>query len=270
MALANKQVQLYYLRIPGNGYNTMQYEDGNEGQHAGSWYLLKNVGLMLTGGVLVAGVLISTGVWRTGDRWFAALSHFWQSAPAAPKVDVQSVVIQQVRDASELTTAVFTMQAVVPTSQDTNIGGLVLGTTKLLYIAYGEVEAGVDLSQLTAANVQVTGDRVQITLPPPQILDSKIDVNRSNVYDYNRGFLGLGPDVAPELQGMAQQEALKKVVTSACEDGILQRASDRARFVVTQLLNTAGYKSVTVSSQSPSSDTCGVTTSHPENVSPPK
>jgi hypothetical protein len=58
--------------------------------------------------------------------------------------------------------------------------------------------------------VQVTNNTIQLRLPPPRILDSKIDVNRSSVYDYNRGFLGLGPDVGPQLQTLAQRETLKK------------------------------------------------------------
>ena len=63
-------------------------------------------------------------------------------APPEPKVEIQSVVVQQVRDVSELTTAVFTMQAVVPTSQDATLNGFVIGTTRLLYIAYGGSESG--------------------------------------------------------------------------------------------------------------------------------
>jgi hypothetical protein len=237
----------------------MRYEDEEHyNDSTGGGYLLKSMGLMLMGGLIAAGVLASFGIWRTGDRFLNALNNVFNAPPPTPKVDVQSIVIQQMRNASELTTAAFTMQAVVPTSQDNSIGGFVIGTTKLLYIAYGEVKAGVDLSQLTNENVQVSGETVQLQLPPAQILDSKIDVNRSKVYDYNRGLLGLGPDVAPELQNLAQQEALKKVVEAACEDGLLNKASDRAKLVVTQLLNTAGYKQVLVKIPSPSAGACVV------------
>jgi hypothetical protein len=73
------------------------------------------------------------------------------------------------------------MEAVVPTSQDRKLGEYVIGTTRLLYIAYGEVKAGVDLSELKADNVQIVNDTILLRLPPPRILDSKIDVNRSKV-----------------------------------------------------------------------------------------
>ncbi len=213
-------------------------------QQGGNW--MGGLLWMASGGALVAALLLGVNALQVGDRVSALLNGFFHPAETEPKVDVRSLVLQQVRDASELTTAVFTMQAVVPTEQDAALGGFVFGKTKLLYIAHGEVKAGVDLSQLTPDRVQVTDNGVQIQLPPAQLLDQKIDVARSQVYDYDRGLLGLGPDVGPELQSLAQQEALKKITAAACEEKLLNQASDRARHVVTQLLTTAGYKSVTV------------------------
>lgn len=217
---------------------------------------VKNAGLLMVGGATTMLLLGSWGALRLGDRLLASLGNLLNPPQPPPSVKVESIVVQQVRDASELTTSVFSMQAVVPTSQSATLGGIVVGTTKLLYIAQGQVQAGVDLSQLTPANVEVMGDEVRVQLPPPRILDSKIDVNRSSVYDYNRGMLGLGPDVAPQLQDLAQEQALKTIVQAACKDGVLQRASDRAKLVVTQLLSTAGYQNVMVEVQP--SQACGV------------
>lgn len=235
----------------------MRYDDRAERQTEGHW--LRNLGLLLVGSAVIGAAIGTVGALRTGDRFLATLNHLLNPPQPTPKVNVQSIVLQQVREASELTTAVFTMQAVVPTSQDAAIGGLVVGTTKLLYVAHGEVQAGVDLSQLKDANVQVQGERVQVQLPPPRLLNSKIDVNRSSVYDYNRGWLSLGPDVAPALQTQAQQKALQTIVAAACSDGILKRASDRAKLVVSQFLKTAGYQTVSVEASPPAADTCPTT-----------
>jgi len=215
-------------------------------RHSSQTQPLKVLGWLLTGGTLVVILFVGVDVLRERDRLLANFQSLLKPAPTTPNVDVQSLIVRQIRGASDLTTAVYTMQAVVPTTQDNAIGGFVLGTTKLLYIAHGEVRAGVDLSRLSPGDVQVVGDAIQLQLPPPQLLDSKIDVNRSSIYDYNRGFLDLGPDVGPTLQTMAQRQALSKIVEAACSDGILQQASDRAQLVVTQLLTTAGYKQVTV------------------------
>ncbi len=213
---------------------------------------------MVVGSVTTLGLLIYLGGWRPGDRLFKVLQSLVANPQPAAQADVQSLVIQQVRDASDLTTAIYSLQAVVPTRQDSTVAGVVLGTTRLLYIAQGEVRAGVDLSQLSPQAIQVKGDRVQVQLPPPRILSRSIDVNRSRVYDYNRGFLNLGPDVAPALQSLAQQEGLEQVVQAACRDGVLQRARDRARLVVTQLLRSAGYTTITVTVPAVDSQACGL------------
>jgi hypothetical protein len=210
-------------------------------KQSNSW--LRNLSLMMIGGsmLLMAMVLLNVAQGKSG-LW-EAIGNFFASKPAPqPEVDVRSVVIQQIQDASELTTAIFTMEAVVPAQQDSQIIGFKVGSTKLLYIAYGQVRAGVDLSQIQATDIQSQGNQLFIRLPAPKLLDSKIDVSRSSVYDYNRGFLGLGPDVAPNLQSLAQQKALDKVVEAACRESILQRASDRAKLAVSQLVKIPNYQ----------------------------
>lgn len=216
----------------------------------------KNLSLMAAGGFFALGSFLLIGLWRTSGNLFSALQESLTVATPPAKVDVRSMVIQQVRGASELTTAVYSMESVVPTSRDRTLGNYVIGRTTLLYIAHGEVRAGVDLAALQPEDVQVVGDALFLRLPPPKILDSKIDVNRSKVYDYDRGFMGLGPDVAPELQELAQRETLARVVETACTDGVLQSANERAKLTVTQLLNTAGFGQVTVETQSPAADAC--------------
>ena len=219
--------------------------------------ILKGLLSIFTGGIMVVALLAAVGAWRFGDRFFQGLMLMVQPPEPEHTVDVRSVVVRQIRGASELTTAVFAMEAVVPTSSNRTLVGYVIGKTNLLYLAYGEVRAGVDLSELSESQVQTTDDGgIQVLLPSPRILDAKIDVSHSKVYDYDRGFLGLGPDTAPELQDLAQEEALRKITSAACEEGILNEANQRAELVVKQLLSTAGYEDVSVETQPPAPGTC--------------
>ena len=219
------------------------------------------------GGAVIVGLLAAVGIWRSGDRFLEGARIMLTPAPSQPQVDVRSVIVQQLRGASELTTAIFAMEAVVPAKSDRTFAGYVVGSTNLLYLAYGEVRAGVDLSDISADSVQLDQSSVRITLPPPRILDSKLDLNRSDVYDYDRGFLGLGPDNAPDLQDMAQQEALQKIVEAACSKGILTEANNRAKLTVAQLLSTAGFETVDVQTQLPANALCAAPTS-PAPTSP--
>lgn len=218
--------------------------------------LFKGITQIATGSLMIMVLLSLLGVWRTGNRFAQGIGSFFNASSARPEIDTSTLIIRQVRSASELTTAVFAMEAVVPTRKDRKLGKLVVGSTTLLYIAHGEVRAGVDLSQLNPEDVIISEQSVQIQLPPPQILDSKIDVHRSQVYDYNRGFLNLGPDAAPQLQTLAQRETLEKIVATACEKGLLEEANERAELTVSQLLATAGFATVEVVTQQPDPQLC--------------
>jgi hypothetical protein len=241
----------------------------NHTLNPGLWLrLFRNLSLMATGGFMVAAMLLGLGVWRIGGNVLSGVQEMFTIELPEPEVDVRSLVIQQVRGASELTTAVFAMQAVVPTSRDRTLGGYTIGKTTLLYIAYGEVRAGVNLADLAPEDVQVLDDTIRLRLPAPEILDSKIDVTRSTVYDYDRGFLGLGPDVAPELQTLAQQQTLQQVVQAACDQGILAQANQRAEAAVTQLLTTAGYENIVIETQPATTVACPVPTVAPAEMPP--
>ncbi len=219
--------------------------------------LWRSLSLVATGGFLVVLLFALLGVWRMGDRFFSNMGAMFSLKVASAEVDLRPIVISQIRGASELTTSIFVMETVVPTRQNLLLGSVTLGTTKLLYIAHGEVRAGVDLGAIAPTDVTLTQDSITIQLPPPKILDRKIDVNRSSVYEYDRGFMGLGPDVGPNLQAIAQQETLKRIEKAACDNGILGAANQRAELVVGQLVKLTGYSKVTVKTQTPDPNTCG-------------
>ncbi len=230
-----------------------RYQSANHGVNP----LWRSLSLVATGGFLVVLAFALIGVWRMGDRFFSDMGAMFSLKVASPEVDLRPIVISQIRGASELTTSIFVMETVVPTRQNLLLGSVTLGTTKLLYIAHGEVRAGVDLGAIAPTDVTLTQDSITIQLPPPKILDRKIDVNRSSIYEYDRGFMGLGPDVGPNLQTLAQQETLKRIEKAACDNDILAAANQRAELVVGQLVKLTGYAKVMVKTQTPDPNTCG-------------
>jgi hypothetical protein len=207
--------------------------------------------------LIAAGTLLvcvaTVGVARQGQRFFhRAADLFTAPTPGptpTPQIDVAPLVLRQVRGLSELTTTEFTMQTVV-TAQQARLLGPFEFNTRLLYVAYGQVRAGVDLSELGPDDIQVQdGKAVVITLPPPRILDRKLDVERSYVYDFERGVLG--PE-APQLQTEAERQALAQIVAGACESDILGEANRRAELAVRALLDAFGFEEITVLTQPPS------------------
>ncbi len=208
--------------------------------------------IILLGATVGVLVLTVAGIFLAGDRFMSGIESMFNAPTPTPTIDIGNIVVRQIRDVSELTTTLFAMETVVEAAATNEIAGFPIGTTRLLLIAYGEVRAGIDLSQISEEDVIVLTDTIQIRIPPPRIIDAKIDVDRTRVYDYDQGFLSLGPDVGPQLADMAQEEALMKVSVSACENGILEEANARAAIVLQGLFGgVADGRIVEIVTQAP-------------------
>ena len=211
------------------------------------------------GGINLIVVLIILSIWHTSDRALNFVSNIFKPQPVQLKLASSSLIVDRIQNLQELTTTVQAMEKIVPTSAERKLGDFPVATTRLLYIARGEIKAGIDLSQLSDRDIRVNNvtKTIEVNLPPAKILDSKIDVNNSRVYDYDRGFLNLGPDVAPQLQTLAQQNTLSEIVSTACSQGILDTANLRAKESIAQLLTSLGYSQVTVNTTP--ADSCNKT-----------
>ena len=209
--------------------------------------------LWSTGSVSLIILFAILTVWHTGNRALNFLGSLVKFHQVEPKVESLDPIVQRLRNIQELSTTVLTTETIVPTSAERKIGEFSLATTRLLYVARGEIRAGIDLGELEYDDVKVTNEQLEINLPAAKILDSKIDVNRSRVYDYDRGFLNLGPDVAPQLQTAAQKKTLIEIVNTACQEGILNQANTEAKKTISQIFANTGYQKVKVNIATPKS-----------------
>lgn len=213
--------------------------------------------LFATGSSLVVVLGILFTIERTSDRFLTTIENILQPQPTQLQIEESALLLKQIQKMQELTTTTYKMETVVPTSADRTFGeDWTIATTKLLYLAKGEVKAGIDLSQLTNDDIEVSKNKIAIALPAAEILDSKIDVTNSRVYHYDRGFLNLGPDVAPQLQSLAQQKTLNKIVMSACEEGILKTANEEAQNAIAQFLAITNDKEVEVKMSDDGDQSC--------------
>lgn len=206
--------------------------------------------------LLVAVILALLGLLQFGNHVTGFLGSI---APGLrpPVADPGSIVLQ-IRNATDLTTAIYAAETIVPASQSRELGRLKLGETKLLYIAKGEVRAGVDLSQITTDNLDIESGTIHLLLPAPRIIDRKIDVDQSSIYDVRQGWFG--PRGTEHLHILAEQRALQKIVVAACEHGLLEDAGEQAKAVVVQLLSKAGYDQVQVETRHSDANACPQTT----------
>jgi hypothetical protein len=208
--------------------------------------IFKNTALITGGSLTLITIFGVLGIGKMANNMIKGITQIFDHEITSPQINNPHLIVKQVQTLSELTTTKFIMDAIVPISSSRKLGNLVIGETNLLYVARGEVKAGLDLSKISETDVLIDGNTLKIILPAPEIVDEKIDVNQSQVYDYDRGFLNLGPDVAPELQTQAQRQTLAKIIETACQQKILDQANEKAIILINGLMQTAGYEKVEV------------------------
>lgn len=154
----------------------------------------------------------------------------------------QPTVVDRVRALSKLESIHYQVEKVISGTSDT--GSVLpppLAGDRILLVAHGEVVAGVDLSKLKQEDVVQTEDAVTMTLPAPEILYSKLDNDRTHVYDRETGFFSK-PD--PNLESQVRATAEREIMRAAQEDGILDQAKVNAQATLRTLLYGLGFKRV--------------------------
>lgn len=172
------------------------------------------------------------------------------SATAPPPV-VHTVrpmpnVVTAIRDLSRLETTSYHVERVVDlTETQERLFGLVEAEDALLLVAAGDVIAGIDFGKLEDEHVDADWEqkRVTLTLPPPEILTSRLDNEHTYVHTRDTDLLA---DRNERLETKARNEAERLIVEAAHEAGVLKRARDNARRTVDSLVRSLGFEEVEI------------------------
>jgi hypothetical protein len=172
--------------------------------------------------MLIIGLIVYARVYAPGGTWLRPID-----APA---------VVSQVRGLKELVTVRYVVQKVVGLKEARQP----LGEESLLLMVQGRALAGVDLGSITQYDVQMTGKKIKIRLPAPQILDVAIDEKNTKVWD--RHVTWWTPWVTPDMnmEHRARLEAVEDIKKTVIEMGILKDAETGARTALRDLANAMG------------------------------
>jgi|HubBroStandDraft_6_1064221.scaffolds.fasta_scaffold02175_11 hypothetical protein len=193
-------------------------------------------------GVLLGWVLLSlfshaakVGVWnRLAAMMTGRSTRVDNSTPA---------VVEKIRQLSRLETVDYSIDKIVEGArQNPYLPNFLVGD-KLLLVAHGDVIAGVDLSQLQAADVAVDGSHVLVRLPQAQVLSTRLDNAHTRVYSRTTGLL---VEADPNLESEVRQAAEDQFTQAALADGVLDKARQNAKASVTALLRGLGFQQVEV------------------------
>ncbi|MBW2461375.1 MAG: DUF4230 domain-containing protein [Deltaproteobacteria bacterium] len=155
-------------------------------------------------------------------------------------------VVVAMRDLARLESAVFHMERIVDLKdQQSRMFGLVDAEDAILLVAAGEVTAGIDLTAMTDGDVVVDPESMTatLTLPPPQVLSTALDNERTYVHSRDTDTLAVR---SLSLESRARQEAERTLELSAIEAGLLDTARRNAESALTTLVRALGYQVVDI------------------------
>ncbi len=169
-------------------------------------------------------------------------------------------VISQIQELSRLQTISYNIDTVITSEKEGSWQTLWQDKQKALFIAHGKVQAGMDLSLLSADMLDIrfaeglkenekTIDKatIYIDLPKAQIFEVYLD--NIEVYDWQTGMMGM-VDTDPKILTQAQASAKNQVLKTACKNGILQTATDNAKQQISHLFTLTGVKVVVKTTES--------------------
>ncbi len=183
---------------------------------------------------------------------FGAYEGYQRSQASTLTLPTNAIVVTSIQHISKLETVTYTLQQIIAYDPHPNSIWNFLGDPKKLFVVYGTSTAGFDFAKITANDIQRQTKNnkttITLTMPPPEILNTAIDPTHTRVYDANSGVFsgledqGMDPNTTVQILSAGQKELLSE----ACQDGILQQASNSAQVQLTSFLTNLGFSSATV------------------------
>lgn len=192
--------------------------------------------------------LAALWLWNAGRRWLAehGLKEIYDrlGARIVSVTPSPTVVVQRLQALNRLETARFISQHVVEAKSESPWLPSFLVGERLLLVAQVEVIAGLDMKRISTEDIEVKGDEVVVTLPPPKILSIRIDESKTQVFAREKGWLVFNPD--KDLEREARLQALNEARRAAMESQLLPFARQKAEENLKTFLQTLGFKRVEI------------------------
>ncbi|HUP59695.1 MAG TPA: DUF4230 domain-containing protein [Thermoanaerobaculia bacterium] len=199
----------------------------------------RNLLIALAVVVLLVAFVAATGVivWRLAKRTVTEQV----LTPQERTIDLGTLVTQ-VRELHRLETASMDVMHVGEIRQSYRLVPNALAGDVITFLAAGEVIAGLDLAQLKESDVWRSPDgTINLRLPPPQILVTRVDNHKSRVIARKTGVLRRA-DV--DLETRARQHAETNIRAEAIRKGILPLAQGNGEKKLAEFLHTLGFEKV--------------------------
>ena len=161
-------------------------------------------------------------------------------------------VLKSIRNLSEYRASSGHFEVIVDVEKDTRYVPDAIKGERVLFVAIGDVDASVDFGAVGEDGVTVSDDRrsVELVLPTARFQEPVLDLERSYVYDRDRGVLdrigslfGEGGSSEQDLYRLASEK-----LAAAARDGsgLLPRAEQNTRAMLRSLLTSLGFTRIEI------------------------
>jgi len=169
----------------------------------------------------------------------------WSSPPPpdtpTPSPTPTPIVIDSWRELGTLITIEYTLQTVVEAERERVFP---LSPERILLNAVGNVEAGIDLTQIQDADIIIQGTHVQVMLPPAIVTSVELLPEESKIYDSNRGWL-LSEYEGLEIEAMNQARFQLEDWAIHRAD-LLSKAEELAQAQLETFLRKLGFEEIEI------------------------
>jgi hypothetical protein len=170
------------------------------------------------------------------------------SGGASPVTIQATTVLESIQQMSELTTTRFNYSSLVTSERELPDVLKGLYGDKLMMVAVGHVNAGIDLRQMTSGSITLESGVMTIRLPAPQLLDCFLNVEASSIVSRETGLFARP---ANNLDIEAQRYAVRQFREMALKEDILSQVQTNSQIVITNFVKNLGVKEVKVITSPP-------------------
>lgn len=195
------------------------------------WVLGGGAGCLIVIVVLVGALVLSAGL--SIDGFLREVSRVFSGSAQTRSITIPTV--DRVNRLSTLTTTRYNYANIITTEFDMPQLLRALYGDRLVMIAVGHVQAGIDLSALAPEALAYDDEARTLTLrlPPPRLQECFLDESKTQIVERATGLFA---QPATSLDLESRRYALRQFRDMALEDGILAETSENAVLVVRDFL----------------------------------
>jgi len=196
-------------------------------------------------------LLLLAGIWLyKHPDWFSSFNNLFSNKHL--EIENTAIVVKEINALAQLVTITsyneVVMEEVIMGAPIFNnpaipsilsVPNLRYSNRKLVLIGKGKVLAGIDFAKLTDKDVFIKDDSIAITLPKAQVLQTIINPSDYDTFEQT----GTWSD---EETRAVKVKLRNKLIATVLQQGILQKATTKAKLVMENFISNVGFKTVTV------------------------